>query len=46
MVVATVALELLQDHLVEPGQPLDVVGFVRSVGSLGLLEALMLGLFG
>ena len=39
------ALELLQDHLVEPGQPLDVVGVVGFVGSVGLLEVPLLSLF-
>ena len=46
VVEASKALELLQDHLVESGQPLDVVcviGFVGSEVSVGL--ALLLGLF-
>ena len=42
MVVASMALLLLQDHFGVPGQPLGMVGVV---GSVGLLEALLLGSF-
>ena len=42
MVVASMALGLLQDHCGVPGQLLGMVGVA---GSVGLLEALLIGSF-